>query len=150
MLTYEDFPQGRIIELLPYTVTAADIVAFAEEFDPQDFHLDGDSEQAQQVGGLIASGWHTCSILMRMMCDSFLLETASQGSPGLEEIRWFTPVRPGDVLTGTSQVLSNRVSKSKPYLGLVRFTHSLKNQDDVTVMSISGLNMINTRAGSGS
>lgn len=147
MLTYEDFPAGKSINLGPHTVSAQDIIEFAEEFDPQDFHLDANSKQAAGVGGLIASGWHTCSILMRMMCDSFLLETASQGSPGLDEIRWLHPVRPGDVLMGTSEVLNSRLSRSKPTLGLVHLTHTLKNQDDTVVMTVSGINMISTRDG---
>ncbi len=142
MLTYEDFPVGKVIELGPRTVTAEEIVAFASKFDPQPFHLDGGSEQAKQTGGLIASGWHTSSILMRMMCDAYLLESASQGSAGLDEIRWIKPVRPGDTLTGTATVVDGRVSRSRPDLGLLQMAYELRNQNDEVVMTVRGSGMV--------
>ena len=145
MLTYDDFPIGRSFQLGPRTITAEEIIEFAEEFDPQPFHLDANSEQAKQVGGLIASGWHTCSILMRMMCDSYILDTASQGAAGLESVRWLKPVRPNDTLSGSATVTSRRVSKSNPQLGLVGFDYSLKNQNNETVMIIIGMGMIDTK-----
>lgn len=142
MLTYEDYPLGRVFELGPKTITKEEIIEFASEFDPQPFHIDETSLQAENVGGLIASGWHTSSIFMRMMCDAFLLETASQGSAGLEEVRWLSPVRPGDTLHGTAEVVGRRVSRSNPKLGLVDFAYELRNQNNETVMTVRGMGMI--------
>ncbi|MEE9376202.1 MAG: MaoC family dehydratase [Rhizobiaceae bacterium] len=145
MLIYDDFTIGRCFELGPRTVSKEEIVEFAKEFDPQPFHLDAESEQAKQVGGLIASGWHTCSIFMRMMCDAYILDTASQGSAGLEEVRWLKPVRPNDTLSGTAKVVSRRVSKSNAKLGLVGLDYSLENQKGETVLKITGMAMIDTQ-----
>ena len=142
MLLFEDFTIGRVFPLGPYSVTADEIIEFASEFDPQPFHLDGASEQAEKTGGLIASGWHTCAIVMRMMCDAYLLDTASQGSGGLDQVRWVKPVRPNDILTGTATVLDARVSKSKPNLGLVKMEYKAQNQDQETVIIITGMGMI--------
>ncbi len=144
MFTYEDFPVGKVIELGPKTISADEIVAFASKFDPQPFHLDAESEQAKLTGGLIASGWHTCSILMRMMCDAYLLDSASQGSAGLDEVRWLKPVRPGDVLSGTATIVDGRVSKSRPDLGLLQMKYELCNQNDETVMIVIGSGMVKT------
>ncbi len=141
MLTYDDFEPGRIFKLPPHTVTQEEILAFAQEFDPQPFHLDAESGQAQFVGGLIASGWHTCSMLMRMICDGFLNQTASQGSSGLEEIRWLRPVRPGDRLAAGAEVIDRRHSRSNPQLAIVTFHYEMKNQHDETVMTMKGMGM---------
>ncbi|MEL6966810.1 MAG: MaoC family dehydratase [Pseudomonadota bacterium] len=146
LLTFEDFPVGAVFPLGPYEVTAEAIIEFAAEFDPQPFHLDPESEQAQAVGGLIASGWHSSAILMRMMCDAYLLRTASEGSSGLDEVRWLKPVRPGDVLTGTSTVLEARLSRSTPGRGIVSHRYDVQNQNGETVLSVSGSGMIATAA----
>ncbi len=146
MLTYDDFPPGRMFALGPKHVTAQDIVAFAEKYDPQPFHLDADSHHAKQVGGLIASGWHTCGLLMRMMCDSFLLETASQGSGGLQAVRWLAPVRPGDTLSGEAKVITRRVSKSRPNLGVVDWEYRLDNQAGDTVLTSRGSGFVDVHA----
>lgn len=142
MLTFEDYPLGRVIELGPKTITAEEIIAFAEKFDPQPFHTDPNSKQAVEVGGLIASGWHTCSLFMRMMCDAFLLDTASQGSAGLEEVNWRAPVRPGDTLRGTATVRQRRTSARKPGLGIVLFDYAMFNQNDSCVLTMKGSGMI--------
>ncbi len=142
MLTYEDFTPGRVFQLGPRKVSAEEIIEFAEEFDPQPFHIDAGSEQAAQVGGLIASGWHTCSIFMRMLCDSYLLDTASLGSAGLDEVRWLRPVRPGDILSGSATVTDRRVSSKRANLGLVSFDYELHNQQDQPVMTIRGMGMM--------
>ncbi len=144
MLTYDDFTLDRSFPLGPRTISEEEILEFAKEFDPQPFHLDANSEQAKQVGGLIASGWHTCSILMRMLCDSYILESASQGSGGLDRVRWTKPVRPGDTLSGAATVTSRRVSKSNPKLGLVGFEYTLQNQHAETVMITTGMGIIDT------
>ena len=142
MLTYEDFTLGRSFSLGPKTITAEEIISFAERYDPQPFHLEAESEQAETVDGLIASGWHTCAITMRMMCDAYLLDSASQGSGGLEEIRWLRPVRPGDTLSGEAIVLDRRISSRRPNLGLVTFQYSLQNQNGETVITIKGMGML--------
>lgn len=145
MLSYDDLVIGQEFKLGPRQVTAEEIIAFAEQFDPQPFHLESDSDQAQQVGGLIASGWHTCSIFMRMMCDAFILDSTSQGSAGLDKVKWLKPVRPGDTLTGWARVLEKRVPKSRPDLGMVQFEYGLTNQKDETVMIIIGNGMLGRR-----
>ncbi|MEP0940333.1 MAG: MaoC family dehydratase [Rhizobiaceae bacterium] len=129
----------------PYEVTAEEIKEFAQEFDPQPFHLDENSEQAKQVGGLIASGWHTSGIQMRMICDGFLLDSTSQGSPGLEQVRWLNVVRPGDTLSGTAEVVGRRVSKSRPELGIVSFVYRMVNQRDEEVMVTKGVGMFSLK-----
>ena len=145
MIAFEDLYVGRSFALGPVTVAADEIVAFAATFDPQDFHLDGGSAQAELVGGLIASGWHTCALAMRMMCDGYLLASTSQGAPGVGAVRWLAPVRPGDVLTGTSTVREARRSRSRPGLGIVRFDHEiLANGEPVMAMDNTG--MFGTRA----
>jgi len=143
LLTYEDFTIGREFPLGPKTISKQEIIEFAQNYDPQPFHLDGDSQQAQLVGGLIASGWHTSSILMRMLCDAYLLDTQSQGSGGLDEVKWTLPVRPGDTLSGAAKVLSRRISKSKPELGIVGFEYKLENQNGEQVIHVTGMGMIN-------
>ena len=144
MPTFEEFTVGRIFELPPYTITEQEIVEFAQEFDPQPFHLDGSSEQAQQVGGLIASGWHTSSIMMHMICDGYLLDSPSQGSPGLEEVRWLNVVRPGDTLSAEAEVTASRVSKSRPELGIVSFSYRMWNQHGEDVLRTKGVGMFST------
>ena len=141
MPSFEDFTVGRVFELPPHTVTAEEIIEFAQEFDPQPFHLDGGSEQAKQVGGLIASGWHTSAIMMRMICDGYLLDSPSQGSPGLDEVRWLKPVRPGDTLSATAEVLDSRMSKSRPSLGIISFVYIMTNQHGEEVMRTKGVGM---------
>ena len=116
---FEDFVEGGSISLGSKQVTAQEIVEFASEFDAQPMHLDEEAGKASILGGLSASGWHTCSMFMRLMCDGFLLDSTSQGSPGLDYVRWKRPVLAGDTLTGKSTVLAKRASKSKPGLGFV-------------------------------
>ena len=145
MLTYEDLTEGRVFDFPPHLVTAEEIIEFAEEFDPQPFHLDADSEQAQQVGGLIASGWHTSAIQMRMICDAFLLDSSSQGSPGLEEVRWLNVVRPGDELSGQAEITERRISKSRPTIGIVSFVYTMTNQRDEKVMVTKGVGLFSVK-----
>jgi acyl dehydratase len=145
MLTYEDFTEGRIFDFPPYLVTAEEIKEFASEFDPQPFHLDEASEQAKQVGGLIASGWHTSAIQMRMICDGYLLNSTSQGSPGLDQVRWLNVVRPGDTLTGSAEVVGRRVSKSRPSLGIVSFVYTMTNQRGEDVMVTKGVGLFSLK-----
>jgi acyl dehydratase len=144
-LYFEDFTPGSIAEFGPRSVTREEIIAFAAEFDPQPFHLDEDAARASMLGGLAASGWHTCSILMRMMYDGFLFESASMGSPGVDEVRWLAPLRPGDTLMLRRTVLDARVSKSKPDRGFVALLFEVFNQANRPVMTLKTPMMIARR-----
>jgi len=131
---FEDFIEGEVKTLKSHTVTEAEIIAFARQFDPQPMHLDPAAGKASLLGALAASGWHTCAIMMRLICDSFLLRTASQGSPGISENSWKAPVFPGDVLTLRRTVLESRTSKSKPEMGLVTFRFELLKADKTVAL----------------
>jgi len=135
MLTFSSFPIGHTGTLPPKLVTRDEVIAFAREFDPQPFHLDDAAAAVSLLGGISASGWHTCAMLMRMIWDGFLKDTASMGSPGLKEVRWLKPVKPGDTLTATYTVTGTRLSKSRPDMGVCQFVYDLKNQHGVSVMT---------------
>lgn len=132
---FEDFSPGTRFELGPHTISAEEIIDFAGEFDAQPMHLEETAGKASLLGGLAASGWQTSAILMRMICDAFLLETASQGSPGIDFAQWKSPVLAGDRLRGHCEVLSARPLASRPDLGLVKFRHELFNQRDQLVLA---------------
>ena len=127
-LHWEDFSPGRVFEHGPRRMTREEIVAFAAEFDPQPMHLDEAAASATLLGGLSASGWHACCILMRMCTESFVLNSTSMGAPGVDEVRWLIPIRPGDQLTLRATVVETRSSKSRPDMGFVRFMFELFNQ----------------------
>jgi len=135
MLYFEDFPVGMVAEYGDVEVNALRIKAFAEQFDPQPFHLDERAAQETMAGGLIASGWHTVVMLHRMNYEGFLKRMASQGGLGVEEIRWTKPVRPGDRLRAKYTVAAARPSKSRPELGIVDFAFEVFNQKDEVVMT---------------
>ncbi len=145
MFAFEDFIVGKEIPLGHYTISREEIIEFAEEFDPQPFHLSEEGGLDRAAGGLIASGWHTCSILMRLICDAFLNNSLSQGAPGIDEVRWLRPVRPGDVLTGKSVVLAKRVSRSRPEIGIFTIRHEVSNQDGDMVMWLENKGMMGLR-----
>jgi acyl dehydratase len=126
--TYEDFTPERVFPFAPVTVTAEDIIEFASEFDPQPLHLSEEAGRASILGGLAASGWHTCALSMRMMCDSYISNSTSQGSPGIDFLDWKRPVLAGDTLSGHSKVVENRPLASRPGIGLVKFRNELTNQ----------------------
>lgn len=138
---FEDFTEGMILDLGEKHVTAEEIVAFAAEFDPQPMHLDEEAGKASILGGLSASGWHSCAMLMRMMCDSFLLDSTSQGSPGIDYMRWKKPILAGDTLKGACTVVATRASASRPGLGLVTVRYRLLNQRDETVLEMQNSGM---------
>ncbi|GLS32111.1 Acyl dehydratase [Mesorhizobium albiziae] len=142
---FEDFIEGGSIALGSKLVTAEEIVEFAGEFDAQPMHLDEEAGRASILGGLSASGWHTCSMFMRLMCDGFLLDSTSQGSPGLDYVRWKKPVLAGDTLTGKSTVLAKRMSKSKPGLGFITVKSELSNQRGETVLELENTGMFLSR-----
>lgn len=127
-LHYEDFTPERVFPLGPKHVTAEEIIEFASEFDPQPMHLDEEAGKASILGGLSASGWHTASMHMRMIIDSFILRSTCQGAPGVEVMDWKKPVLAGDTLSGRAIVLESRPLKSRPGIGLVRMRTELDNQ----------------------
>ena len=142
---WEDFPVGKVREFGGVTLTADAIIDFARQFDPQPFHLSEEAGKHSLFGGLVASGWHTGALAMRMMCDEYLLETASLGSPGLENSRWLKPVRPGDTLRLRTVVLEARTLDSKPHVGLVRMRWEMLNQNNEEVMQMEGYGMFQRR-----
>ena len=142
---YEDFTEGASIDLGSKLVSAAEIVEFAQEFDPQPMHLDEEAGKASILGGLAASGWHTCAIFMRMLCDAFLLDSTSQGAPGVDQVKWKKPVLAGDTLLGSSTVLAKRLSKSKPQIGLITMRSELFNQRGESVFEFENTCMFLTR-----
>ncbi len=139
---FEDFSAGDVIELGSRTITKDAIIAFAKEFDPQVFHIDEDAAKHTAFGGLIASGWHTGSLTMRLFCDGVMGHTVSFGSPGSDELRWVKPVRPGDTLSGRVTVLESVPSRSKPDRGIVRSLLELRNQHGDVVLTMKGVNLI--------
>lgn len=145
-LYWEDFSVGQVREFGQYAVTREAVVAFAREFDPQPFHLDDAAAARSLFGRLSASGWHTCAIAMRMMCDGYLRDSASLGSPGLENIRWSHPVHPGDTLHIRLTVLESRPLASRPTVGIVRSSWNVMNQDDVTVLTMEGWGFFGRRS----
>ena len=134
--TFEDFEPGQVYELGSKVVSEDEIVAFARQFDPQPFHLDPEAAKESVFGGLIASGWHTGAMWMRLYVDSLLAGGSGQGSSGIEELRWLAPVRPGDTLSGRLVVLEVTASESHPDRGTIRIRGEMVNQDGVTVMSM--------------
>lgn len=144
-LFFEDFTPGWTGTFGPVTVTKEAIVAFASEFDPQPFHMDEEAAKDTFVGALIASGWHTCSLTMRLIADGFLLDAAAQGAPGIEEVKWLRPVRPGDSLRARIRVVEARVSRNRPEIGLARFETQVLNGRDEAVMTQANWIMIARR-----
>jgi acyl dehydratase len=145
----DDFAPGQIHRLGRRTLTRDEIVAFARDWDPQAFHLDEDAAAGTIYGGLIASGWHTACVFMRLFADGLLNRAAAMGSPGIDELRWLKPVRPGDSLEARLEVLEVRPSRSKPDRGIVRLRSVLTNQDGEEVLSFVGNVMFRRRAAAG-
>jgi acyl dehydratase len=136
MLYFEDFPPGDVRESPARTVTRDEIIAFAREFDPQPFHVDEAAATDSPFGGLIASGWHTAAIFMRLFVDGLLERAASMGSPGGEELRWLVPVRPGDVLSGRVTIEHTESSGRRPDRGTVHMRSEMVNQDGEVAMRL--------------
>jgi acyl dehydratase len=132
-LTFEDFAPGHFGSFGPRHVPREEIIAFAAEFDPQPMHLDEDAARESMLRGLSGSGWHLCSLMMRMMFDGFIGRTASLGSPGVNEVRWLSPLRPGDDLMLDVEIVEARVSKSRPTTGLVTFKCTIRNKAGETL-----------------
>ena len=132
-LYFEDFPLGEMVEYGAVDVSAAEIIAFAYEFDPQPFHTDQEAARAA-TGGLIASGWHTSALLLRMNCEAFLTRAAIVEEAGVEEVRWQLPVRPGDRLHVRRQTLASRLREGKTSAGEVEFLYEVVNQKGEAAM----------------
>jgi len=143
---WEDFSPGQVRESGGYSLSEDEIVEFAKKYDPQPFHTDREKAKQTVFGGLIASGWQTASLTMRMICDQYLLEADSMGSPGVDEVRWVKPVRPGDTLRLKSTVLETRASASRPDMGTVRSRSEVYNQRGELVMHMSGVGMFRRRS----
>ena len=142
---FEDYTPGAVYEYGSITVSEAEILDFARAFDPQPIHADPAAAARGPFGGLIASGWHTTSVMMRLFADHYLSRVASLASPGIDEIRWPAPVRPGDTLRLRVTVAEARRSRSKPDRGLVRSHAELINQDGVTVLTLTAMNLLGAR-----
>ena len=142
---WEDFPAGHVREFGGLTVTREDVLAFARAYDPQPFHLDDAAAERSLFGRLAASGWHTAALAMRMMCDAYLLESVSLGSPGIENLRWLKPVYPGDTLAVKLTVLEARPMASRPRVGLVKSQWEVFNQHGDAVMTMQGWGMFRRR-----
>ncbi|MCP3138419.1 MaoC family dehydratase [Pyxidicoccus xibeiensis] len=135
MRYFEDFQPGDASEHGPYVVSREEIIAFAKQFDPQPFHLSDEGGREGIFGGLIASGWHTASICHRLIVEGLLGKAASLGSPGLDELRWLKPVRPGDALSVRTEVVSTTPSRSKQDRGAIKFRFEVRNQHGEVVMT---------------
>jgi acyl dehydratase len=146
LLHYEDFAVGQVFPLGTYHVTAQEIIDYAREFDPQPFHLDAAAGKASILGGLAASGWHNCAILMRMICNGYLDRAAGMGSNGMSEVKWLKPVLAGETLTGSMTVLDRRVSRSRPEMGILTCKWLLANVAGEVKVEQTGVNFMRVRA----
>jgi acyl dehydratase len=145
MLHFEDFPVGKTMTLGPRTIGAEEIVKFARKFDPQPFHLSEEAGKKSLFGGLAASGWHTASIAMRLIFDGFLADTLSHGSPGIPQLRWTKPVRPGDALTLLAKVVEVKPSQSKPDRGIVSIEYEMQDATGETKMRMTAKHLLGRR-----
>jgi acyl dehydratase len=143
----EDYSPGSIHEYGPTAIEEGEIIAFGRRFDPQVFHTNPQAAKSTVFGGLIASGWHTASLMMRLFVDHYLSHAASLGSPGVDELRWTKPVRPGDALTLRVTVTDTKRSRSKPDRGILHSFIEMVNQDGEVVMSMKAVNLLLCRDG---
>lgn len=142
---FEDYVLGAVYTFGAIAVSAEEIVDFATRYDPQDFHTDAEAAARSRFGGLIASGWLTCGMMMRLFSDHYLSKNASLASPGIDELRWLAPVRPGDKLSLRVRVAETRRSVSKPDRGLLRSAIEVLNQSGTVVMTMMAMNLIACR-----
>lgn len=142
---FEDFSVGRVFDSGTRQLSEQDILGFAREYDPQYFHTDPEAAKQSIFGGLIASGWQTVGVCMRLMCDSYLLESSSMGSPGVDAVRWVKPVYPGDTLRMRATVIAAKPSSSKPDRGIATMRCEVFNQKDELVMHMQSVQMMGRR-----
>jgi acyl dehydratase len=145
-LFFEDFEPGAVRDYGPRLVTREEIVGFAAEFDPQPMHLDEEAGRASMLGGLAASGWHTCCLMMRMAADGFVLNSASMGAPGVDEVRWLAPLRPGSRITLRTTVLDSRSSASRPEMGFVKMLFEVCDDKNTLLMTLTASLIMGRRA----
>jgi acyl dehydratase len=143
---FEDYPVGAVAQYGPIVVDEAEVIEFGRRFDPQEFHTDPVKAAQGPFGGVVASGWHTGSMMMRVLVDRYLSRTAGMGSPGMDELRWTAPVRPGDRLWVRVTVVEARRSESKPDRGLVRILIEVLNERDTVAMSVKAMTLVRCRA----
>ena len=139
---FEDFRPGDVTDTASVTVTKEEILAFGRQFDPQPFHVDEEAARRSSYGGLIASGWHTAALCMRLIVGLLGPGSGSLGSPGVDELRWLKPVRPGDELSVHVEVLEAIPSRSKPDRGLVKLRYTMRNQNGEDVMTMIALGLV--------
>ncbi len=145
---FEDFRVGEVLPLGSRQVSEAEIIAFARQFDPQPFHIDPERARASAFGGLVASGWHTAALFMRLIVDGFVSTIAeSMGSPGIDKLEWLKPVRPGDTITGRLTILEVIPSKSRPDRGIIKSLGEVLNQRGEVVMTIRNVGFFGRRPG---
>jgi len=142
---FEDYTPGNVYEFGAVSLSEPEIIDFARQFDPQYFHIDPEKAKSSRFGGIIASGWHTVSLTMRLYVDHYLSHVASLASPGVDEVRWPNPVRPGDTLRVRVTILDARPSRSKPDRGIVRSRLEAFNQRDELVLSMIGISILGRR-----
>ena len=142
---FEDFVPGATGEYGPVVMHEAEILEFAGRYDPQYIHVDPEAAAEGPFGGLIASGWHTTAVMMRLLVDGYLAGAASIVSPGIDELRWLRPVRPGDALRVRTEVMEATPSRSRPDRGLVRTAMTVVNQNDEAVMTLRAMNLFRCR-----
>lgn len=142
---FEDYVTGSVHEFGTIAVDEADVIAFGRRYDPQPFHTDPEAAKRSPFGGVIASGWHTAGLMMRLVVEHYLSHVASLASPGVDELRWLLPVRPGDTLSVRATVLDVRRSRSKPDRGIVHTQFEVLNQRGEVVMSVKAMNILETR-----
>ncbi|MEO8955179.1 MAG: MaoC family dehydratase [Ktedonobacteraceae bacterium] len=142
---FEDFHIGDTFDLGSTSATQEEIIAFAQQFDPQPFHTDPEQAKHSAFGTLVASGWHTVSLFMRLLVDGLINETISLGSPGVDEVRWRHPVHPDEILHGRFTVLDRKTSKSRTNLGIIRSRCELLNSADEVIMSLEGTHFFGRR-----
>lgn len=145
MLYFEDFKVDEIFEIGSKKVTKAEIITFAEAFDPQPFHISEAKARDSIFGGLVASGWHTCAIFMRLYVDNFLTKTISLGSPGVKHIRWLKPVFPNDTISGRVTILEMKPSSNRPGVGSIKIKSEMLNQSGEVVMQLEGTGLFGKR-----
>ena len=142
---FDDYMPGATYDCGSISVSEDEIISFARQFDPQPFHVDPGAAARGPFGGLVASGWHTAALVMRQLVEHYLPEEASLGSPGLDEMRWPDPVRPGDTLRVRASVVEARRSLSKPDRGIMKTAIEAVNQDGRTVMRATAINFLRVR-----
>lgn len=142
MRTFDDLEAGQVLDLGEVSVTTEEIVAYAQRYDPQPFHVDAEAAAASPFGGIIASGWQTCALWMRPFAERFLNQMVSLASPGIDELRWIRPVRGGDRLTAHYEILEVRPSASKPDRGIIRGRGTLVDAEGREVLTLTATNLL--------